>query len=212
MKKVFLILVAAMVGLSAMAQIDVAAKVAGDLTHFIGKDVEHGMQPNYQAGFVAEYKFNDKFGIAPEVVYAAQGGKCDHIMAVRPEPRAEILVPVDADVTYNTNYINVPVMLKYYVSPNFAIDFGPQIGFNVYSKVKVENIDDAIDLKDNTKAVDFGVGLGGTYYLTDRAFLQARYTMGLSGMFDKEERVNEIFNIDNAKNGNIQVAFGWKFK
>ncbi len=56
------------------------------------------------------------------------------------------------------------------------------------------------------------MGLGGTYYLTDRAFLQARYTMGLTGMFDKEERVNEFFNIDHAKNGNIQVAFGWKFK
>ena len=36
--------------------------------------------------------------------------------------------------------------------------------------------------------------------------------MGLTGMFDKEKRVNEFFNIDHAKNGNIQVAFGWKFK
>ncbi len=199
-----MILVAAMVGLSAMAQIDVAAKVAGDLTHFIGKDVEHGMQPNYQAGFVAEYKFNDKFGIAPEVVYAAQGGKCDHIMAVRPEPRAEILVPVDADVTYNTNYINVPVMLKCYVAPNFAIDLGPQVGFNVYSKVTSDlgDVDNTVDLKDDTKAVDFGVGLGATYSLTENAFLQARYTMGLTEVFDNDAK---------AKNGNIQVAFGWKF-
>ena len=64
---------------------------------------------------------------------------------------------------------------------------------------------DAVDFKDNTKGVDFGLGLGGTYNLTDNAFVQARYTMGLTNVFDK------IPTLDEAKNGNIQVAFGMKF-
>ena len=110
---------------------------------------------------------------------------------------------VSKNVTFNTNYINVPVMLKYYVSPAFSIDFGPQVGFNVYSKVSVEGYDKAYDLKDNTKGVDFGLGLGGTYNLTENAFVQARYTMGMTKVFDGD--------YNKEKNGNIQIAFGMKF-
>ena len=109
----------------------------------------------------------------------------------------------DITATYYTNYINVPVMLKFYATPSFAIDFGPQVGFNVYSKASVSDGDESltIGLKDMTKAVDFGLGLGATYSLSDNAFVQARYTLGLTKVFDGDE----------SKNGNIQLAFGWKF-
>ena len=189
MKKVIIMLAAAMISMGAMAQVQFGAKVGADLTNFWGEDVDHGMKPGYQFGVLMEYKFNDKFAIAPEAVFAAQGGKHDYD---------------HGDVTYNTNYINVPVMLKCYVTPNFAIDLGPQVGFNVYSKVTSDlgDVDNTVDLKDDTKAVDFGVGLGATYSLTENAFLQARYTMGLTEVFDNDAK---------AKNGNIQVAFGWKF-
>ena len=198
MKKVFVLIAAAIVSMSAMAQVQFGAKVGVDATNFWGSNTEHGMKPSYQAGLVMEYKFNPKFAIAPEVVFASQGGKFDVLDG--------ILDPIGkkVDMTFNTNYINVPVMLKYYVAPTFSIDFGPQVGFNVYSKYTVEDMD-AVDFKDNTKGVDFGLGLGGTYNLTDNAFVQARYTMGLTNVFDK------IPTLDEAKNGNIQVAFGMKF-
>ena len=92
-------------------------------------------------------------------------------------------------------------MFKYYVSPDFSIDFGPQLGINVYSKVSVEGVDKAADMSDRTKTVDFALGLGGTYNLTSNAFLQARYTMGMT----------DVFKDVNAKNGNIQIAFGYRF-
>lgn len=200
MKKVIIMLAAALISVSAMAQVRFGVKVGADLTNFWGEDIDHGMKPAYQIGALMEYKFNDKFAIAPEAVFAAQGGKySDEAMGAK------------FDMTYNTNYINVPVMLKYYVTPDFAIDLGPQVGFNVYSKTTVEgkgsfggvNIEDkeTFDWKDDTKAVDFGVGLGATYSLTENAFLQARYTLGLT----------EVYENGEAKNSNIQVAFGWKF-
>lgn len=70
-------------------------------------------------------------------------------------------------------------------------------------KVSSVEAKETIDLKDATKKVDFGLGLGATYNLTDNAFVQARYTMGLTKVFDVAE--------SNEKNGNIQVAFGMKF-
>ena len=198
MKKIALLIVCAIMGMgAATAQVQVGAKVGFDMTNFWGEDVNHGMKPSYQAGLMMEYKFNNSnFAIAPEIVFAAQGGKFKN--------KAEIfgIKILDNDITYNTNYINIPVMLKYYVVPDFSIDFGPQLGINVYSKYSVEDVDDAIDLKDRTKDVDFGLGLGGTYNLTSNAFLQARYTMGLTKVFDGGA---------DCKNGNIQIAFGMKF-
>ena len=197
MKKVFVLIAAAIVSMSAMAQVQFGAKVGVDATNFWGKDTPHGMQLNYQAGLMMEYKFNPHFAIAPEVVFAAQGGKITRTVDL-----------VETDCTFHTNYINVPMMLKYYVSPAFSIDFGPQVGFNVYSKMtakgKAANVEAewTEDLKDFTKTVDFGLGLGGTYNLTENAFVQARYTMGLTNVFDDD---------GDCKNGNIQLAFGMKF-
>ena len=173
MKKVFVLIAAAIVSMSAMAQVQFGAKVGVDATNFWGKDVNHGMQFNYQAGLLMEYKFSPKFAIAPEVVFAAQGGKFK--LAEVGEKKVTN--------TFTTNYINVPVMFKFYTSPAFSIDFGPQVGFNVYSKYKVTDLD-PVDIKEGTKSVDFGLGLGGTYNLSENAFVQARYTMGLTSAFE----------------------------
>ena len=197
MKKVFVLIAAAIVCMSASAQVQFGAKVGFDMTNFWGKDTEHGMKPSYQAGLMMEYKFSNKFAIAPEVVFASQGGKFKAI-------DVELFdYNISKNVTFNTNYINVPLMLKYYVSPAFSLDFGPQVGFNVYSKVSVEDVDKPLDMKDVTNTVDFGLGLGGTYNLTDNAFVQARYTLGLTNVFDIDD--------SHEKNGNIQIAFGMKF-
>ena len=196
MKKFFVLIAAAIVCMSASAQFQIGGKVGFDMTNFWGSDVEHGMKPSYQAGLVMEYKFNPHFAIAPEVVFASQGGKFKVL------DLNLFGLDVSKTVTYNTNYIHVPVMFKYYVSPAFSIDLGPQVGFNVYSKYSIEDVKEAVDLKDGTKSVDFGVGLGGTYNLTDNAFVQARYTLGLTKVFEGD---------GDCKNGNIQIAFGMKF-
>ncbi len=208
MKKVLLLAVAAIVGLGAQAQLQFGGKVGFDMTHFWGDNVEHGMKPSYQAGLVMEYKATPKFAIAPEVVFASQGGHFETSKAVT----LPLLGTIEGKtkVTYNTNYVNVPVMLKYYVIPDFSIDFGPQLGINVYSKVTNEvsvngkGKSAATDLKDYTNTIDFGLGLGGTYNLTENAFIQARYTLGLTPVF------KETFSKE-AKNGNLQIAFGYKF-
>ena len=204
MKKFFVLIAAAIVCMSASAQVQFGAKVGFDLTHFWGEDAPSGWQPNYQVGLMMEYKFNPHFAIAPEVVFAAQGGK-----ATGDFDDDDVIGNINVKGTFHTNYINVPLMLKFYATPDFSIDLGPQVGFNVYSKVtasgKVGNIEakESMDLKDNTKTVDFGVGLGATYNLTNNAFVQARYTMGLTNVFDVPD--------SHEKNGNIQLAFGMKF-
>ena len=181
----------------AQKQFTFGPKIGVDYTHYWGKDVKHGGQLNYQAGVFFEYRFNDKVSIAPEIVFAAQGGKYNGEFD-----------GFETDVTEHVNYINVPVMLKYYVAPSLSIDFGPQIGYNVYSKYTWKysfgetEFKETVDQKVATKDIDFGVGLGLTYNIAKDVFVQGRYTMGLTKVFK---------NYSEAKNGNAQIAIGYRF-
>ncbi len=202
MKKIVLLAIATIMGASAsFAQLSFGVKAGFSATNYWGEDVNHGMKPSYEAGLVLEYKFNNKFAVAPEVLFASQGGKMTSEKSV-------LGIKSEGDLTFNTNYINVPVMLKYYVVPSFAIDFGPQVGFNVYSKTtgsgSIAGVSGSktADLKDKTNTVDFGLGLGATYSVTDNLFVQARYTMGFTKVFDGDADI---------KNGNIFVGLGYKF-
>lgn len=223
MKKVFLLVAAAFVCMSANAQFQIGGKVGFDMTNFWGSGIEHRMKPGYQFGLIMEYKFNDRFAIAPEVVFASQGGKSKTkglAFDVSDDFDVEDFSIADVDLTYTTNYINVPLMLKFYASPEFSIDFGPQVGFNVYSKAKAKGFDKPFDIKDVTNGVDFGLGLGATFNLTDNAFVQARYTMGLTKVL-KDAKDKDFLDVEeyiygkkiknDAKNGNVQIAFGMKF-
>lgn len=180
-------------------------KVGVDYTHFWGKGALHGGQLNYQAGAFMEYRFTNRFSIAPEVVFAAQGGKYDEFHY------DELSNSVfDVKITEHVNYINIPVMFKFYVIPALSIDLGPQLGVNVYSKYTVESKDkklnykETFDQKDDTKTVDVGVGLGLTYNITNDVFVQGRYTLGVTKVFEEDWDIGE-------RNGNAQIAIGYRF-
>ncbi len=192
-------------------------KIGVDYTHFWGKNAKHGGRFNYQAGVFFEYRFTSKISIAPEVVFAAQGGQYD-VKAANYSPVAPA-VPhlkmgpgpgVDLKCTCTVNYVNIPVMFKYYIVPSLSVDLGPQLGINVYSKFTEKsttsgnNYKYTTDEKDLTNTIDFGVGLGFTYNLATDVFVQARYTMGLTKVY------KDGYN-PHPKNGNAQIAIGYRF-
>jgi len=184
MKKIVMLLAAALISVSAFSQVRFGAKVGLNLSHFWGEDAPHGIKAGVQFGGLMEYRFNHQFALAPELVFSMQGSTSDN-------------------VSYNVNYINIPVMLKYYVMPNLSVDFGPQLGFKVYSKVGGNK-----PLAD-TNGVDFGLGLGATYDITPNIFVQARYNMGFVKVYDADALWSEKYA--KAKNGNIQFAIGYMF-
>ncbi len=202
-KKLMTLLLVALTCLSASAQVRFGVKGGLDLANFWGKETSHGMLPSYQGGLLLEYKFHPHFGIAPEVVFAAQGGKGDKVTQYNKYGSLEAI-----ELTHHTNYINVPVMLKYYPTQDFSVDFGPQVGFNVYSK-STGSSGKAVDEKSQTHAVDFALGLGSTYDLDNNVFIQFRYTLGLTHVF--KPSTGCVIITDYRKNSNIQLALGVKF-
>ena len=137
----------------------------------------------FQLGGFAEFKVSDKFAVQPELMYSAQGAKFSG---------------GGASYTKNLNYINIPVMAKYYVADAFSLELGPQIGFLMSAK------SDGVDIKEFCNSTDFGLNLGAGYNLNETMSLGLRYNMGLT---DVEK--NQV--VGTSKNSSIQLSFGYKF-
>ena len=135
----------------------------------------------FHLGGFAEIKINPKFAVQPELLYSAQGAKF-----------------TGGDL--NLNYINIPVMAKYYVADAISIEVGPQIGFLMSAKA------DGVDVKEFFSSTDFGLNLGGGYNLNEKMSLGLRYNMGLS---DVEKDLPS--GAKGSKNSCVQISFGYKF-
>lgn len=221
MKKIMLTLLGLVaISTTAVAQQEVkfGPKAGVNFATLNGKDAKEAkMQIGFHIGAFAEIKFNDKFAIQPEILYSAQGAKGD-------ETKQEMGVSAAVQGTLKTSYINVPIMAKYYVTPNFAVEAGPYVGFlmKAESEATVEmmgmSLGGKYDVKSASNTVDFGVGAGASFNLDNGFFLGARYNLGLSNIYkDYSANTNDPNVVINAssqsdiKNGVIQVSVGYKF-
>lgn len=131
-------------------------------------------------GIYAEIPLNEKFSFQPEVMYSRQGFSID-----------EDIISLD--------YLNVPLMGKYYVTKGLSLEAGPQIGFLLSAK------NDGFNLKDNYKTLDFGLNFGLGYKLDNGLNFGARYNVGLSNISD------DSFGNTTIRNSTVQVMIGYSF-
>ncbi|CAA9200784.1 hypothetical protein FLA105534_03250 [Flavobacterium bizetiae] len=187
MKKVLLSAIAVMAFMSVSAQETRFGVKAGlNLSTLTGDAEDAKSLVGFQVGGFAEIKLTDKFAIQPEVLFSTQGAKFDDI---------------EGDSKTKLNYINVPVLAKYFITEAFSVEAGPQIGFLVSAK------SDGEDIKDFTKSVDFGFNLGAGYNFTENLSVGLRYTLGLSPVNDN----GDDFEDYTVRNGNFALAVGYKF-
>lgn len=180
----------------AQQQLKFGPKAGVNFANLSGVDNSE-MKIGFHVGAVAEIKFNEKFSIQPEVVYSAQGAKNTTTVPVLGE----------VNTTWNNDYINIPILAKYYIVDGFSVEAGPQVGFLVKSEAKIESGNSSIkdDTKDDFKSTDFGLGFGLAYDLPVGMFVNARYNLGLSDIR------NNTNSGDAIKNNVIQVGIGYKF-
>lgn len=160
-----------------------------DVTH-LGQNYK----PSFLVGFYTEYKLANWFGLQPEVVYSKQGSM-NTVEGVKMRLRV--------------NYLNIPVMMKFYVIPRLSLDLGPQLGINLGTKMKIDNgkNDTAIQIISNDfyNTCEFSLAAGITYQKKRGPAISVRYNMGVSNVFKKE-----AYDISN-RNSVLQVTFGWTY-
>ena len=163
----------------AKAGVNLAAAAVGD-------KFEANTVTSFHIGATVEFAISDTFSVQPEVLYSLQGADVD-------------------DITINTNFINLPIMAKYYVTEGLSLEAGPQIGFLIKANAKEKDSSISFDVKDSFKSIDFGFNIGAGYKLESGLNFALRYNLGLT----------DISNSDNEdakwKNRVLQFSVGYTF-
>lgn len=198
MKKIYTIAAIFAIGFSANAQQEVKYGPKAGVNFATVSNVENSkMLTGFYVGAVAEIKFNDKFSVQPELVYSAQGVKQEF-------SETFMGVTMSYKNTTKLDYINIPILAKYYIVEGFSVEAGPQFSFLVKAEDKSEGQKE--DIKKYTNSFDFGIGAGLAYDLANGFFANARYNFGLSDIAKEKENGSK-----SVKNGVIQVGVGYKF-
>ena len=179
MKKLLLLTMLAVgfVSMSNAQGIKVGAKAGLNLSTINGDDLDDAESLiGFHLGAVAEISIADKFSFQPELLFSTQG--------VKFEESGE-------GYTYESktklNYLNIPLMAKFYIIEGLSIEAGPQVGFLMSAKAKGEETDSFggvtetfeydEDIKDDIKGTDIGINVGAGYKLDSGLFFNARYNI-----------------------------------
>lgn len=184
MKKLLLVTAITFLGLVQVNAQDVEFGIKGGLNfaRLIGDNTSKDQTVTaFNLGAMAEIKILEKFSLQPELLYSGQGYDTG----------------IATEVNIALNYLNIPVIGKYYVTKKLSLEAGPQIGFLLSTKGGTQ------DYKDLFKTTDFGVNFGIGYKLDSGLNFGARYVLGLSN-------INDAGGITN-KNGVFQFTVGYFF-
>jgi len=184
MRKVVLITVMIVLGLLNVNAQDFNLGVKGGLNFATltgGNSSEFGWTTDFNLGVMAEIKISDKFSLQPELMYSGQGYGSS----------------VESEGIIALNYLNVPLISKYYVTKGLSIEAGPQVGFLLSTKGGTQ------DYKDRFKTTDFGVNFGLGYKFDNGINFSVRYNLGLTN-------INNTDGISGKnKNGVLQISIGY---
>jgi len=181
MKKLLLSAVIAVFAMSNLnaQEVKFGAKAGVNFASLSGDDVEgFDGRTSFHVGAVAEIGISEKFAVQPELVYSSQGASV-------------------GDSNLKMDYINLPILAKFFVAEGFSIEAGPQVGFLISADAEGE------DVKDSFKSTDFSGALGLGYKLDSGLNFAARYNLGLGNIVDAEG--------GDVKNNVIQLSVGYMF-
>ncbi len=169
-----------------------------NLANLSGGGASLDSRTGFHIGAVAElFLWEDKFAIQPELIYSQQGAVSNTNLFVE---------GISFSIAIKNDYINVPVLGKYYPTKGLSLEAGPYFGFNVKSELEIETMgfEGTEDLNEEVSTFDFGSVLGVGYELPIGIFFQARYMFGVSdiGFADGDEIV---------RNQLLQFSAGFKF-
>lgn len=197
MKKLLLLVAVATFGFSgvyAQGDLKFGVKAGANIATLTG-DVENLTSKfAFHIGGVVEIPITDKLSFQPELLYSSQGAEYDEGLGFG---------AVSANAKIKLDYVNVPLIAKYYVIDNLGVEFGPLVGILVSAKEDYGGTTD--DAKDDYKSVDFGLAAGASYKLDFGLNFGLRYNLGLAD-------INDIDGYDGkAHNGVFQVSVGYMF-
>jgi hypothetical protein len=181
MKK-FILLVAAigLISFTSNAQgLDFGVKAGVNFANITDAS-ELSSRTGFVAGIFLGGKLNDNLGLQGELLYSQQG--------------AEFSLG-----EFNLDYVNVPILVKYYVSNGLNIQAGPQFGVLVNDETQTVIGEVINDIATNDFDISGVIGVGYDIPLGLR--VSGRYNFGL----------NDVPEAGSGKNSVVTLAVGYSF-
>jgi len=155
--------------------INVASIGGGTYTGFSGL----GSKISFHVGGVAEVPISEKFAVQPELLFSGQGSKITFV----------------SGTNINLNYINLPILGKYYIIEGLSAEAGPLVGFLLST-----NRD-----KEDYNSLDVAFAIGASYKLNEKIFFSLRYNKGITDI-----NKNDTIDVSN-QNNVLQISAGYAF-
>ena len=148
--------------------------------NFGGEDVSENNYTNrtgYHAGVYASILAANRIAIEPGVYYSVKGTQNDDAV----NSRAVL------------DYVDVPLLLRMYVSDGFNLFAGPQVSFLTKSKFESDFGGSTVSIDTNSiKDTDMGLVFGLGYNLPKGFNVQGSYDLGLTPIFENSDA--DVYN------------------
>lgn len=212
MKKYMLLIAALFLSVTLMAQTDkvkLGVKAGLNLSSlsFDESELNSSNKTGFTAGIMVEIPLAKNFSLQPELLYSQQGSKSSF--------SDQDVTNSNYKSTIDLNYLNIPVMVKYYVLKELSVQAGPQIGILLKANNKYQDNflgyenHESFNLKDYATGIDTSVNFGLGYQFKDKFYTDLRYNISYSNVF-KEGVANHFINND-MKNRFFQISIGYFF-
>jgi len=206
MKKIIFTLTLVLTTLQGFAQNEVGKltfipKVGVNLATIAGSDIYYHntielkptMRVGVAAGIDAEYQLSKLLSLSAGLLYSLQGHGFDDIERQK-------------NYSATLHYVNVPIMLNYYIVKGLALKVGLQPGYAFYKKIGYDQLFDNswgsyTFSGTNYASFDFSIPAGISYDLGN-VRLDARYNFGLLNL-------NKLDEGGKYSNRVIQVTVGY---
>ena len=186
-----------------------------NFSNFRGSDAEnYKTKTGFHLGFFLEPKIIEKTTIETGVYYSIMGANFSETNTYFDIDGSHLFTNSG---TYKTNYLRVPIILKYYPIENLSLGLGVDAGINVVRNFKYdEHINSGSELEVTViQGVDAGLKTKISYKLHKNIFISADYYHGLIKTF---KNINIItpsktttIEAQNIYNSNIAFSVGYIF-
>lgn len=175
-----------------------------NLSNMYTEDVDdNNVLTSFNAGIYLALPLTSFLAMQPEVLYSRKGSELtyDNVFAT-------------GTAKFKLNYIEVPVLLKANLTPNFNIQVGPYFAYLVDAQVTNETDNGTFDFEDNFDNDDFNkfdAGLSaGIEFDFENFGIGARYNYGLTTVGKDRDIAGGTFTFPDGKNSNISVYVAFK--
>lgn len=171
MKKFIVAAIALFMGTASFSQsVDLGIKFGANFAT-ISDAAGLSNKTGFQGGVFGGVKFSNKIGLQADLLYSQQGGKAN-------------------GKNIELSYVNVPVVMKYYLFHGLNVQVGPQFGFIVD-----DNLDEVLGNLSEAEKTDVSGILGAGYDFPFGIRLDTRYSFGFSDIWEGSKGKNSVFSV-----------------